>query len=162
MSLDTGGGLAVAACTGDVSAGSVCDESGNAATTIGFGSLELAVASGGVAGTDSTAIAASALATALNHDAWLRGGHRVGRRLRYGFRSHRRFSIHFGDVVDCGGLSRISRFGVGGERWCEVVDGHCAAVPVPAEPASQARSQPARMTVPHNSGVAIRRGFITP
>src|SRR6478752_5782196 len=55
-------GFAVATCTGGVSGGSICDGSGNAATTIDSGSSEAAVVSAAIAVTDSTAAATSALA----------------------------------------------------------------------------------------------------
>src|SRR3954447_23538986 len=55
------GGLAVAACTGGVSGGSICDESGNAASTINSGSSDAVVV---LAATDSAAVTTSAFATA--------------------------------------------------------------------------------------------------
>ena len=63
-SSSTGSGVfAVATCTGGVSGGSVCDVSGNAASTIDFGSSEAAVVSAAVPVTASAAVATSALAT---------------------------------------------------------------------------------------------------
>src|SRR5438105_12366601 len=63
-SFGTGSGvLAVATCTGGVSGGSICDESGNAASTIDSGS-GAAIVSVAVPVTDSATVATSALATA--------------------------------------------------------------------------------------------------
>src|SRR5258708_31445293 len=56
--------LAVATCTGGVSGGSICDESGNAASTIDSGSSEVAVVPVAVPVTDLAAVATSALGTA--------------------------------------------------------------------------------------------------
>src|SRR5260370_11666241 len=62
-SFGTGSGsLAVVTGTGGVSGGSICDESGNAATTIDSGSPEAAVAAVPITG--SVAVPTSALATA--------------------------------------------------------------------------------------------------
>jgi hypothetical protein len=55
------GVLAVAACTGGVSGGSICDESVNAASTIDFGSSEAAVLSEAGPLTSSAAPATSTL-----------------------------------------------------------------------------------------------------
>src|ERR1700730_7604964 len=55
------GVFGVATCTGGVSGGSICDESVNAASTIGFGSSEAAVVSVAVSLTDSAAFATSTL-----------------------------------------------------------------------------------------------------
>src|SRR5258706_16250276 len=64
-SFGTGSGvLAVVTGTGGVSGGSICDESGNAATTIDSGLSEAAVVSVAVPITGSVAVATSALATA--------------------------------------------------------------------------------------------------
>src|SRR5437879_6053847 len=64
-SFGTGSGVfAVATCTGGVSGGSICDESGSAASTVDTGLSEAAIVSVAVAVTDSVAIATSALATA--------------------------------------------------------------------------------------------------
>src|SRR5260221_11660481 len=63
-SFGTGSGvLAVATCTGGVSGGSICDEAGNAASTIDSGSSDAAVVSVAVCVTGSAAVATSALAT---------------------------------------------------------------------------------------------------
>src|ERR1700704_3346615 len=62
-SFGTGSGvLAVATCTGGVSGGSICDESGNAASTIDCGRSALAVVAMGVCVIGAAAVAASALA----------------------------------------------------------------------------------------------------
>src|ERR1700716_3704056 len=64
-SFDTGSdGLAVATCTGGKTAGSICDGSGNAASTIDSGSSEAAVLPVAIPVTDSAAVATSALAIA--------------------------------------------------------------------------------------------------
>src|SRR5712671_1445306 len=64
-SFGTGSGvLAVVTDAGGVSGGSICDESGNAATTIDSGLSEAAVVSVAVPVTGSAAVATSALATA--------------------------------------------------------------------------------------------------
>src|SRR6266403_4778598 len=59
-------GFAVATCTGGKSAGSICDGSGNAATTIDSGLSEAAVVSVAAPVTGSAAVATSALATAAS------------------------------------------------------------------------------------------------
>src|SRR5438105_12050073 len=64
-SFGTGSGvLVVVTCTGGVSGGSICDESGNAATMIDSGLSEAAVVPVAVPVTGSAAVATSALATA--------------------------------------------------------------------------------------------------
>src|SRR6187397_2611585 len=64
-SFDTGSGvLAGVTGTGGVSGGSICDESGNAATTIDSGLSAAAIVPVAVSATDATAAATSALATA--------------------------------------------------------------------------------------------------
>src|SRR6266702_3427934 len=69
-SFSTGSGVfAVATCTGGVSGGSTCGESGKAASTIDLGGSEAAVVSAAVPVTNSATAAASALATALLPDA---------------------------------------------------------------------------------------------
>src|SRR5271169_5657423 len=55
------GVLAVAACTGGVSGGSICDESVNAASTIDFGSSEAAALSVAIPLTNSAALETSTL-----------------------------------------------------------------------------------------------------
>src|SRR5438552_14994589 len=62
-SFGTGSGV-LAVATGGVSGGSICDESGNAATTIDSGLSEAAVVPVAVPVTGSAAVATSALATA--------------------------------------------------------------------------------------------------
>src|SRR5712671_7135534 len=57
-------GFAIATCTGGKSAGSICDGSGNAATTIDSGLTEAAVVSVAVPVTGSAAVATSAPAAA--------------------------------------------------------------------------------------------------
>src|SRR5258708_15166483 len=65
-SFGTGSGvLAVATCTGGDSGGGICDEFGNAASTIDSGSSEAGVMSVAVPVTDTAAIATSALATSV-------------------------------------------------------------------------------------------------
>src|SRR6266849_9651203 len=56
-------GFAVATCTGGRSAGSICDGSGNAASTIDSGSYEATVLPVAIPVTDSAAVATSVLAT---------------------------------------------------------------------------------------------------
>src|ERR1700704_2224443 len=64
-SFGTGSGvLAVATCTGGVSGGSICDASGNAASTIDSGPSEAAIVSVAVPVTNSAAVTTSSLATA--------------------------------------------------------------------------------------------------
>src|SRR5437879_9107433 len=62
------GALGVAICTGGVSGGSICDESVNAASTIGFGSSEAAGLSVAVSLTGSAAVSltgSAAFATSM-------------------------------------------------------------------------------------------------
>jgi hypothetical protein len=81
--------LAVAACTGGVSGGSICDESVNAASTIDFGSLEAAVLS--------------------------EAGPQFG--------GPRNVDVADTGVTYCRWLRRIRDLEVGGEKWCEAVQG---------------------------------------
>src|SRR6266480_7280576 len=69
-SFGTGSGV-LAVATGGVSGGSICDESGNAATTIDSGLSEAAVVPVAVPVTGSAAVATSALATAASATAAL-------------------------------------------------------------------------------------------
>src|SRR5258705_521781 len=137
-SFGTGSGvLAVVTDTGGVSGGSICDESGNAATTIDSGLSEAAVVSVAVPVTGSAAVATSALATAALATAALPIGIACGSSasLALAARDAARFSIGTAPVF---------------------------LMPAEPKPASQATIPPARTTVPHNAGatVANRRGFM--
>src|SRR6266536_3098476 len=136
-SFGTGSGvLAVATCTGvvsggSVSGGSICDGSGNAAMTIDCGSSEGAVVSMAACVTDSAAVATSALAIATLLIA-----------------------------VACGASAGAASAARDGARRSSI--GTAAVISMPAEPkpASQATTQPARTTVPHNAAATFgnRRG----
>src|SRR6266478_3485022 len=123
-SFGTGSGvLAVVNCTGGVSRGSICDESGNAASTIDSGSSEAVVVSAVVVSvavpvTDSAAVAAPALATAALPIA-----------------------------VACGASASSASAARDGARRASIGS---APVAEP-KPASQATTQPARTTDPQNA-----------
>src|SRR6266852_5313846 len=135
-SFGTGSGvLAVANCTGGVSGGSICDESGDAASTIDSGSSEAAVVSVAVPVPDSAAVATSALATAALPIA-----------------------------VACGASASSASAVRDGARRSSIGTAPVFSMPAEPKPASQATTQPARTTVPHNAAatVANRRGFMIP
>src|SRR6476469_7020674 len=116
------GVLAVAACTGGVSGGSICDESVNAASTIGFDSSEAAVVSVAVSFIDSAAVATPTLATAALPIA-----------------------------AACGATaSSASAVRAGAPRTSI---GTAPVGSMPATPAGQATTQPARTTDPQNAAI---------
>src|SRR5258705_7831044 len=131
-SFSTGSGVfAVATCTGGVSGGSTCDESGKAASRIDLGWSEAAVVSAAVPVTDSATAATSALATVILPDA-----------------------------VACGASTTSAvRDGSG---WPSIDTAPVFSNPAEPKPTSQATTQPARPTVPHNAAatVANRPGFM--
>src|SRR6266481_4712010 len=121
-------------CTGGKSADSVCDGSGNAATTIDSGLSEATVVSVAVPAAGSAAVATSALATTA-------------------------LPIAIG--IACGSSASLA---LAAREAAPFSIGTAPVFSVPAEPkpASQPTITPARMTVPHNAGatVANRRGFM--
>jgi hypothetical protein len=134
--------FAVATCTGDDLAGTVCDESGDAVSTIDFGWFEaggseafseVGVVSVAVLVTDSAAVATSALATTALRGAVARGEP----------------ANSASAVRDDARLSSI---------------GTAPLFTISAEPmpASQATTEPARTSVPHAAAATIanRRGFM--
>src|SRR6266567_7389260 len=127
------GGLAVATCMGGVSGGIICDELGNAASTIDSGSSEAAVVSMAVPVTDSAAVATSALATAA-----------------------------LPIVVGCDASASSASAVTDGARRSWIGTAPACSMPAEPKPASQATTQAARTTVPHNAAatVANRRGFM--
>src|SRR6476660_2875549 len=127
-------GFAVATCTGGVSGGSICDGSGNAATTIDSGSSEAAVVSAAIAVTDSTAAATSALAIT---------GLPIG--------------------IACG-LSASSALAARDAARFSMGTARVLSVLAEPKPASQATIHPARTTVPQNAGATFvnRRKFRIP
>src|SRR5437870_537727 len=131
------GVVVVVTCTGGVSGGSICDESGNAATMIDSGLSEAAVVSVSVPVTGSAAVATSALATAALATAALP------------------------IAVACGATaSSASRDGA---RRPSI--GTAAVISMPAEPkpATEATTQPARTSDPQDAAtVANRRAFMIP
>src|SRR5258705_3493943 len=144
-SFGTGSGvLAVVTGTGSVSGGSICDESGNAATTIDSGLSEAAVVSVAVPITGSVAVATSALATAVLATATATAALPI--------------------AVACGATASSVSAVRDGARRSSI--GTAAVISMPAEPkpASEATTQPARTTVPQDAAatVANRRAFMIP
>src|SRR5258706_8419236 len=125
VSFGTGSGV-LAVVTGGVSGGSICDESGNAATTIDSGLSEAAVVSVAVPITGSVALATSALATAVLATA----------------------TAALPIAVACGATASSVSAVRDGARRSSI--GTAAVISMPAEPkpASEATTQPARTTVP--------------
>src|SRR5258706_11809237 len=125
--------LAVATCTGGVLGGSICDESGNAASTIDSGSSEVAVVPVAVPVTDLAAVATSALGTAALPIA-------VGR----------------------GAFANSASAARDGARRSSIEIAPAFSMPTEPKPASQATTQPARTTDPHNSAATVAncRGFM--
>src|SRR6266481_85706 len=140
-SFGTGSGvLAVVTGTGGVSGGSICDESGNAATTIDSGTPEAAVVSVAVPITGSAAGATSALATATLAIAALP------------------------IAVACGATASSTSAVRDGARRSLTGTAPVFSMPAEPKPASEATTQLARTAVPQNAAatVASRRGFIIP
>src|SRR6478609_9805737 len=133
-----GTGWSIDSCKGGKSADSVCDGSGNAATTIDSGLSEAAVVSVAVPAAGSAAVATSALATTALPIAIACGS---SARLPLAMRDARRSSIGAA-ATGTAALACLMR--------------------VEPNPASEAMTQPARPTVPHkaNATCALRRGFI--
>src|SRR6266852_1580993 len=134
-SFGTGSGvLAVVTGSGGVS-GSICDESGNAATTIDSGLSEAAVVSVAVSVTGSAVVATSALATAALPIA-----------------------------VACGATASTASAVRDGARRSSIGTAAVISMPAEPKPASEATTQPARTTVPQDAAatVANRRAFMIP
>src|SRR5438128_2486627 len=129
-SFGTGSGV-LAVVTVGVSGGSICDDSGNAATTIDSGLSEAAVVSVAVPVTGSAAVATSALATAALATSAL------------------------AIAVACGATasSASAARDVAGRSSI----GTAAVISMPAEPkpASEATIQPARTTVPQDAAATV-------
>src|SRR6266403_2564934 len=165
-SFGTGSGvLAVVTGTAGVSGGSICDESGNAATTIDSGLSEAAVSeaavvSVAVAITGSVAVATSALATAALAIAVLA----IAGLAIAGLATAASATAALPIAVACGATaSSVSAVTDGARRSST---GTAAVISMPAEPkpASEAATQPARTTVPQDAAatVANRRAFMIP
>src|ERR1700682_3568575 len=125
--------------TGGKSADSVCDGSGNAATTIDSGLSEAAVVSVAIPAAGSAAVATSALATEAFATTALA------------------IAIACGSSASLALAAREAARSSIGTAWV-------FSVPAEPKPASQATIHPARTTVPHNADatVADRRGFMIP
>src|SRR5882724_10887303 len=156
-SLGTGSAvLAVATCTGDFSGGVVCDESGNAASTIDPGSSEAAFVLVAVAITDSAAVTTSALATAASPAAGAcSASGSSASAVRDGAR---RSSIGTAPVlvaIACGASGTSAAAARDGARRFSIGTAPVFSMPAEPKPASQATTQPARTTVPHNGAVTV-------
>src|SRR5712675_2573961 len=119
--------------TGAGVSGSICDGLGNAATTIDSGLSEAAVVSVAVPVTGSAAVATSALATAALP-----------------------IAVAFGATASSASAARD------GARRSSIGTAPVFSIPAEPKPTSQATTQLARTTVPHNAAatVANRRGFM--
>src|SRR5580704_15019499 len=125
-------------CTGGKSADSVCDGSGNAATTIDSGLSEAAVVSVAVPAAGSAAVATSALATTALAATALP------------------IAIACGSSTSLALAARDAARSSIGTAWV-------FSVPREPKPASQPAIHPARTIVPHNAAtVADCRGFMIP
>src|ERR1700676_464658 len=122
-------------CTGGKSADSVCDGSGNAATTIDSGLSEAAVVSVAVPAAGSAAVATSALATTVLATTVLA-------------------TTALPIAIACGSSASLA---VAARDAARSSIGTARAFSVPAEPkpASQPTIHPARTTVPQNDGATI-------
>src|SRR5258708_27830418 len=132
------GVLAVATCTGGDSGGGICDEFGNAASTIDSGSSEAGVMSVAVPVTDSAAVATSALATSALAPVALS------------------IAVAFGEAASSASAVRD------GARRSSIGTAPEFSILAVAKPGSRSTTQPARTTVPHNAAAtfADRRGLI--
>src|ERR1700722_18348097 len=120
-------------CTGGKSADSVCDGSGNAATTIDSGLSEAAVVSVAVPAAGSAAVATSALATTALPIA-----------------------------IACGSSTSLALAARDAAR-SSIGTAGVSSVPADPKPASQPAIHPARTIVPDNAAtVADCRGFMIP
>src|SRR5258706_2895404 len=142
-SFGTGSGvLAVVTGTGSVSGGSICDESGNAATTIDSGLSEAAVVSVAVPITGSVAVATSALATAVLATA----------------------TAALPIAVACGATASSVSAVRDGARRSSI--GTAAGISIPAEPkpAREATTQPAQKNHPQKAAAPVpnRLAFMIP
>src|SRR6202011_4356712 len=136
-------------CTGGKSADSVCDGSGNAATTIDSGLSEAAVVSVAVPAAGSAAVATSALATATFATTVSATTVLATTALQ--------IAIACGSSASLAVAARdAARSSIGTARAC--------SVPAEPKPASKPTIHPARTTVPQNVGATIvnRRGFMMP
>src|SRR6267154_4538291 len=125
--------------TGGGVSGSICDGSGNAATTIDSGLSEAAVVSVTIPAAGSAAVATSALATAALATAAL------------------------AIAIACGSSASLA---LAAREAAPFSIGTAPVFSVPAEPkpASQPTMTPARTSDPQNAGATVvnRRGFIIP
>src|ERR1700686_1002315 len=126
-------------CTGGKSADSVCDGSGNAATTIDSGLSEAAIVSVAVPGAGSAGVAASVVATAAFA------------------------ATALAIAIACGSSSSLALVA---REAAPFSIGTASVFSVPAElkPASQPTMTPARTSDPQNAGATVvnRRGFMIP
>src|ERR1700744_2619958 len=126
-------------CTGGKSADSVCDGSGNAATTIDSGLSEAAVVSVAVPAAGSAAVATSALATATALA-----------------------TTALPIAIACGSSTSLALAARDAAR-SSIGTASVFSVPAEPKPASQPAIHPARTVVPHNPAtVADCRGFMIP
>src|SRR6202166_2772396 len=126
-------------CTGGKSADSVCDGSGNTATTIVSGLSEAAVVSVAVPAAGSAAVATSALATAAFA------------------------TMALAIAIACGSSASLALAAREAAR-SSIGTARVFSVPAEPKPASQPAIHPARTTVPQNVGATVvnRRGFMIP
>src|ERR1700733_3769440 len=130
-------------CIGGKSADSVCDGSGNAATTIDSGLSEAAVVSVAVPAAGSAAVATSALATAA-------------------FAPTALAATALPIAIACGSSTSLALAARDAAR-SSIGTASVFSVPAEPKPASQPAIHPARTIVPHNAAtVADCRGFMIP
>src|ERR1700723_3650615 len=136
-------------CTGGKSADSVCDGSGNAATTIDSGLSEVAVVSAAVPAAGSAAVATSAPATAAFATTVLATTVLATTALPIAFARGSSASLALA-------ARDAARSSIGTAR--------VFSVPAEPKPASQPAIHPARTTVPQTVGATVvnRRGFMIP
>src|SRR6266404_3670873 len=151
--------FAVATCTGGKSAGSVCDGSGNAATTIDSGLSEAAVVSVAAPVTGSAAVATSALATGASATAALATAALATAASATAASATAALPI----AIACGSSACLALAAREAARF-SIGTAPVFSVPAEPKPASQPTITPARTSDPQNAGATVvnRRGFMIP
>src|SRR6266403_2029535 len=151
--------FAVATCTGGKSAGSVCDGSGNAATTIDSGLSEAAVVSVAAPVTGSAAVATSALATGASATAASATAASATAASATAASATAALPI----AIACGSSACLALAAREAARF-SIGTAPVFSVPAEPKPASQPTITPARTSDPQNAGATVvnRRGFMIP
>src|SRR6266404_1624956 len=156
--------FAVATCTGGKSAGSVCDGSGNAATTIDSGLSEAAVVSVAAPVTGSAAVATSALATGASATAALAtAALATAASATAASATAASATAALPIAIACGSSACLALAAREAARF-SIGTAPVFSVPAEPKPASQPTITPARTSDPQNAGATVvnRRGFMIP